>query len=93
MKNVLRYIFVIGVLIPVGMLLLMELRDFIWGYNQIEVVVEPDFVIYPDDSDDWAETAHALGIHPDSLTVDEFIAHDSLSDVGEVREFMQRRAQ
>lgn len=80
-------------LIVVGVLLLMELRDFIWGYNPIEVEIEPDFIIYPSDSDDWAESAHALGVDPDSLTVEEFLAHDSLSTIEEVREFMNKRAQ
>lgn len=80
-------------LIVVGVLLLMELRDFIWGYDPIEVEITPDFIIYPSDSDDWAETANALGVDPDSLTVEEFIAHDSLSTIEEVREFMNKRAQ
>lgn len=54
----------------------------------IEVEVTPEMIVYPDDSDDWAETAHALGIHPDSLSVEEFIEHDSLSSIKEVQEYM-----
>lgn len=61
---------------------LAVIADVIRPYEPIEVVIEPNFIITPgqdydatDDSDDWAESAHALGVHPDSMTVMQFINH------------------
>ena len=39
--------------------------------------LEAQFDIHHIDSDDWAESANALGIHPDSMTMGEFKDHDS----------------
>ena len=79
--NVLRLL-IATVAIVAGTLLLMVIHDIIRPYEPIEVVIEPDMIILPgqdydlsDDSDDWAESANALGIHPDSMTVMQFIDH------------------
>jgi len=42
------------------------------------------------DSDDWAESAHAIGVHPDSLTTEMFLEHNSLQTMEEVRQFMKK---
>ena len=72
----------------VGTLLLMVISDLI-NPHTVEVMITPDMIVFPEQPGgvatitpqrwgDWDETAAAINIHPDSLTVDEFIAHDSL---------------
>jgi hypothetical protein len=78
-------------LIVAGVLLLMVLSDIVNPHNPIEVEVEEHFIVYPETQDDWAETAHALGVHPDSLTLDEFYEHSILGSVEEVQEYMRGR--
>jgi len=69
------------ILIPIGVLFLMVISDLINPYHPIEVEIDPAWIIYPevDDSDDWAETANALGVHPDSLTIEQFMEHDPIN--------------
>jgi len=86
--KVIKYVIVAGVLIPVGVLLLMVLADIVRPYKPIEVVIEPAFIIYPETQDNWAESAHALGLDPDSMTVEQFEAHSKLSSIREVQAHM-----
>jgi hypothetical protein len=81
------------VMIMVGVLLLMVLHDLIHPYKPIVVKITPDMFIFPEanDSDDWAETAAALGIATKDLTWDEFIAHDSLLNLQELQAYMKKR--
>lgn len=74
--KVIKHVFVAGVLIPVGVLLLMVLADIVRPYKPIEVVIEPHYFVYPETQDNWSETAHSIGVHPDSLTIEQFIEHD-----------------
>ncbi|MDF1573559.1 MAG: hypothetical protein P1P82_18290 [Bacteroidales bacterium] len=76
MKNVAK-LFFWTFLIVAGVLMLMVLRDLINPpvFEQ-GVYHEVVFAIQPDDSDDWAETAWALGVNPDSLTVYQFSKHN-----------------
>ena len=40
--------------------------------------LKEQYKIHHIDSDDWAETANALDIHPDSMTMMQFKQHDTL---------------
>ena len=61
---------------------LAVVADVVRPYEPIEVVIEPSFIITPghdydatDDSDDWDESANALGIDPKDMTIEQFIDH------------------
>ena len=71
--RLLRYFFTVTLIIA-GVLLAMVLRDLISPPREIQVQIEPTFVIYPETQDNWGETANALGVDPDSLTLEEFYA-------------------
>jgi hypothetical protein len=90
MRNAAK-LFLYTFLIVAGVLLLMVLSDLINPHKEIEVEVEPHFIVYPETQDNWAETANALGVDPDSLTVDEFYEHSILGSVEEVQEYMRGR--
>jgi hypothetical protein len=70
------------ILIVVGVLLLMVLGDLI-NPQTIELTPEQQIIhyyqeidlVYDEDRDDWAESANALGIHPDSMTFEQFKEH------------------
>ena len=69
-------------LIMITVLLLLELGSHLKSAKHTTIKYE---LI---DSDDWAESAHAIGVHPDSLTTELFLQHNSLSTTEEVRQFM-----
>lgn len=77
MKNVAK-LFLWTFLIVAGVLLLMVLNDLV-NPQTVEVYIEPDFIVYPETQDNWAETANALGVHPDSLTIEQFMEHDPIN--------------
>lgn len=67
------------VLIMCGIFLTAVVGDILFPYDPVEVTIDPEMIMYPEispDSDDWAETAWALGVDPDSLTWDQFFEHE-----------------
>jgi uncharacterized membrane protein len=79
MKKIIRYIVVVGILTPISVLLLMVLADLVKPYKPPQVEVETSFKVYPETQDNWAETANAIGVHPDSLTIERFMAFDTIN--------------
>ena len=68
-----------AVLIAVGMLLLIVLRDLLHPYRPIEVKIEPDFIVYPvgdirnpEEQPFILEVAFNLGIDPSEVTQEQF---------------------
>ena len=87
MRKLAKYVLILA-LLPAGLMLAGAVRDLITPFQtQVGGYRESDFVIQPiDDSDDWAETANAPGVEPDSLSVYEFMAHDGTSTYTEAIE-------
>ncbi len=76
--RLLRYFFQVTLII-VGVLMLMVLRDIINPPREINVVIEPAWVVYPEDDirhrDNSAyvvEVAFNLGIDPSEVTQEQF---------------------
>lgn len=80
-------------LIMAGLFLTAILGDLLFPLDPIEVKITPEMIIYPEDSDDVAESAWSLGVDTEDLTVEEFLEHDSLGTMQEVREYMNKRAE
>ena len=70
-------------LIVVVILLALELGAH-WKKAYYKTI-QPNLI----DSDDWAESAHALGVHPDSLSLELFLEHNSIQTRAELRQFMK----
>ena len=76
MKNAAK-LFFWTFLIVAGVLLLMVIADAIRPYKPPQAEVDPAFKIYPETHDEWGETANSLGVHRDSLTILQYLAHVS----------------
>ena len=81
MRKLSKYVLILA-LLPSGLMLAGVARDLINPPKMEDVIRESDFTIHPKEwreSDDWAETANALGVEPDSLTLLDFMAYDGFS--------------
>ena len=67
--------FIYILIVSLGIAILISSFDDIDQNDRLDKLEEHMLIYHVDDSDNWAETAHSLDIHPDSMTMAQFKEH------------------